>query len=82
MTEQTKQVHRKKLQGTVISNKMTGTVVVRVDRLVAHPIYKKRSTVSKNYMVHYEGEPPQEGDRLIIEETRPISKNKRWKAVK
>lgn len=76
------QVHRKKLQGTVVSNKMTGTIVVRVDRLVAHPIYKKRYTISKNYMVHYDEGGFQEGDRVTIEETRPVSKNKRWRVKK
>lgn len=81
MPSSKEQIHRKKLQGTIISNKMTGTLVVRVDRLVAHPIYKKRYTISKNYMAHYDQGEFQEGGLVMIEETRPISKNKRWRVI-
>ena len=75
------QTNIKKLRGTVVSNKMDKTVVVRVDRLVAHPIYKKRRTVSKKYLVHYEEGELNEGDKVIIGETRPMSKRKRWQVI-
>ncbi len=69
----------KKFQGTVVSNKMDKTIVVEVSRVKIHPLYKKRYTVSKRYKVH---DPKQEAkieDRVIFEECRPLSKDKRWR---
>lgn len=70
------------LIGKVISNKMLKTLVVRVERIKEHPKYKRRYRVSKNYKVHNEKGDYQIGDKILIEECRPISKDKRWKAVK
>lgn len=75
-------VRRKKLQGTVVSDKMQNTVVVEVNRIVAHPIYKKRRAISKRYKAHCKTGEYTEGDRVEIEETKPISKDKRWKVIK
>lgn len=72
---------KRQLTGTIVSNKMPKTVVVRVERLKEHPKYKKRYKVSKKYKAHTEGE-YQIGDRVIIEECRPISKQKRWQVIK
>lgn len=72
-------VNKKRLFGVVISNKMQKTLVVRVTRLVAHPIYKKRVTISKNYKTHYDGGEYKIGDKVTIEETKPKSKDKKWK---
>jgi len=72
---------KKQLTGTITSNKMAKTVVVRVERLKEHPKYKKRYKVSKKYKVHTNQE-HQIGDRVTIEECRPISKEKKWKVIK
>jgi len=71
----------KRLKGEVVSNKMQKTLVVRVNRLVAHPKYKKRKIVSKRYKAHYDSGEYKIGDRIEIEETRPLSKDKRWKII-
>jgi small subunit ribosomal protein S17 len=70
-----------KLQGTVVSDKMEKTVVVKVERIKEHPRYKKRYKVHKNYKAHDEKGEYKEGDVVIIEETRPISKDKRWRVI-
>ncbi|MDW8237467.1 MAG: 30S ribosomal protein S17 [Aquificaceae bacterium] len=73
---------KKEFVGKVISAKMQKTVVVRVDRKVAHPVYKKHIIKSKNYHVHDASGICSEGDLVLIRETRPISKTKRWVVVK
>lgn len=72
---------RRKLQGTVISDKMQKTVVVRVDRMKMHPKYKKRYTVSSKFKAHDEKGEYHVGDKVVIEETRPLSRDKRWRVV-
>lgn len=69
------------LRGTVVSNKMDKTAVVRVDRQVKHPIYEKIITKFTRLYVHDENNQCQEGDEVIIQETSPISKLKCWKLV-
>lgn len=71
----------KRLRGTVVSNAMQKTLVVRVDRLIEHPKYKKRYTVSRRYKVHYDEGDYNLGDLVTIQESRPISKEKRWRVV-
>ncbi len=66
------------LQGVVISDKSDKTVVVRVERRFAHPLYKKTVRSNKNYHAHDETNSVKTGDIVRIEECRPISKNKRW----
>ncbi len=73
---------KKQLQGTVVSNKMAKTVVVKVERVKEHPKYKRRYKVHKKYKAHVESGEYKVGDRVIIEESRPISKDKRWRVVK
>ena len=73
---------KKQLTGTVISNKMQKTVVVRVERLKEHPKYKRRFRVHKKYKAHDEKGEYKAGDKVIIEECRPISKDKRWRVIK
>lgn len=70
-----------KFKGKVISNKMQKTVVVEVSRLKKHPIYKKYMKLSKRYKAHAE-EPIEDGKTVIIESTKPISKDKKWKVIK
>lgn len=66
------------LTGRVVSNKMQKTVVVAVTALKAHPKYHKRLKSTKKYQAHHEGSPLNIGDVVMIEESRPISKNKNW----
>jgi small subunit ribosomal protein S17 len=72
---------RKRVVGTVLSNKMAQTVVVQVTRLVRHPMYQRVMRRMKKFKVHVPGEKPQVGDEVRIEETRPVSKDKRWRLV-
>ena len=72
----------KTLEGVVKSAKMTKTVVVEVVRRVAHPQYGKFVMHRKRYKAHDEHSTSKVGDRVIIVETRPISKEKRWKIAK
>ncbi len=72
---------RRRLKGIVLSDKMDKTVVVGVDVLKEHPKYKKRYKSSTRYKVHDEKNEAKEGDRVIIEETRPLSKGKRWRLI-
>jgi small subunit ribosomal protein S17 len=72
---------KRTLQGVVVSDKQTKTVVVRVDRRFTHPIYKKTIRTSKNYHAHDEKEEFSIGDVVWIEESKPISKLKRWAVV-
>jgi small subunit ribosomal protein S17 len=72
---------RKQRVGEVISNKMTKTIVVRVERRFAHPRFKKVVTGYKKFYAHDEKTEAKVGDRVRIEETRPLSKLKRWRLV-
>jgi small subunit ribosomal protein S17 len=68
----------RKLQGTVVSNKMQKTVVIRVDRLKKHPKYQKYYRVSRKFKAHDEKNEYKVGDMVEIQEIRPLSKDKRW----
>lgn len=72
----------RRLQGTVISTAMSKTVVVRVDRRVAHEKYGKYYTISKKFKVHDETGAAHMGDMVEIEECRPISRDKNWRYLK
>ena len=74
--------HRQRKIGVVTSDKMQKTVVVTVERLVMHPLYKKYIKRRRKFMAHDEHEIAREGDVVLIEETRPLSKRKRWRVVK
>ena len=69
------------LKGVVVSDKMDKTVVVSVSRFVKHPLYGKFYKVSKKYKAHDEGNVYKIGDKVEIVETRPISKDKRFKVI-
>jgi small subunit ribosomal protein S17 len=73
---------KRQLSGTVISNKMPKTVVVKVERIKKHPRYQRRYRVHKKYKAHDEKGEYQVGDRVIIEECRPLSKEKKWQVIK
>jgi small subunit ribosomal protein S17 len=72
---------RKIRVGVVVSDKMQKTVVVRIDRRVPHPIYGKMVTRSKKFKAHDEDNSAKTGDTVRIAETRPLSKDKRWRVV-
>ncbi|MFA5996992.1 MAG: 30S ribosomal protein S17 [Candidatus Paceibacterota bacterium] len=72
---------RKQLQGTVVSDKMMKTVTVLVNRFVKHPKYGKFMNISKKYKAHDEEGAYKMGDKVTIEECRPISKDKSFKVI-
>ena len=69
------------LQGTVVSDKMNKTIVVKVERRVMHPVYKKFVRKSKKYHAHDESNQFKAGDSVRIRECRPLSRTKRWEVV-
>jgi small subunit ribosomal protein S17 len=69
------------LQGVVVSDKNDKTVVVRVERRFAHPLFQKTVRRSKKYKAHDENNAYKVGDTVSIEECAPISKDKRWTVV-
>lgn len=71
--------NRKTQVGIVVSDKMDKTVVVKVDRLVKHPVYNKYIRRSAKFKAHDENNECKTGDRVLIVETRPLSKDKFWK---
>jgi len=73
---------RKQRVGEVVSDKMTKTIVVRVQRRFPHPQYKKIVTSYKKFYAHDEKAEAKIGDTVCIEESRPLSKLKRWTLVK
>lgn len=73
--------NRKMETGVIISNKMQNTVVVKVERSMRHPRYGKVVRRAKKYYAHHDGLTLKEGDQVRIQETRPLSKLKRWRVV-
>ncbi|MEW5791223.1 MAG: 30S ribosomal protein S17 [Pseudomonadota bacterium] len=73
---------KRTVAGKVVSNKMDRTIVVLVERQIQHPIYKKYVRRSNKLHAHDENNVCQEGDEVLIEECRPISKTKSWRLVK
>jgi small subunit ribosomal protein S17 len=73
--------HRKERLGEVISNKMAKTIVVRVERRFRHPKFKKVVTHYRKFYAHDEKSEARIGDRVRIQETRPLSKTKCWRLV-
>lgn len=72
---------RKVRVGSVVSDKMDRTIVVSVERRFAHPLYGKQVTRHKRYYAHDQDNEARVGDVVRITETRPLSKNKRWRLV-
>lgn len=73
---------KKKLQGIVVSDKMNKTVVVEVESVIEHPKYKRRYKSHKRYKAHDEKQEYHTGDAVLIEETKPMSKDKNWIVLK
>ncbi|MBR3584368.1 MAG: 30S ribosomal protein S17 [Kiritimatiellae bacterium] len=80
MANETRNV-RKTRTGVVVSDAMDKTVVVSVERRITHPVYGKIMRRSKKYYAHDENNEAKKGDKVSIEETRPLSKTKRWRLV-
>jgi small subunit ribosomal protein S17 len=76
--ESKEKTDRKKIIGVVVKDKMEKTVVVEVERSFKHPIYHKYVQTKKRYKAHDEGNRCAVGDRVVIAESRPLSKEKRW----
>lgn len=72
---------RKTRIGTVVSDKMQKTVVVAVERVVEHPAYGRRMRLSETFKAHNENDEAHTGDKVRIMETRPLSRDKRWRVV-
>ncbi|PJE57602.1 MAG: 30S ribosomal protein S17 [Candidatus Portnoybacteria bacterium CG10_big_fil_rev_8_21_14_0_10_38_18] len=73
-----KNTNKRILKGTVVSAKMDKTIVVSVERIKEHPQYRRRYRVFKKYKVHDPENKYHIGDKVVIQECRPISKDKRW----
>jgi small subunit ribosomal protein S17 len=73
---------KRQIKGTVVANKMAKTVVVAITRLKEHKKYQKRYRVTKRYQAHDENNSCQVGDLVLLQESRPLSKNKHWRVVK
>lgn len=73
---------KRQLLGTVVSDKMDKTVTVLVERLVKHPLYKKYVRRRAKFAAHDETNACNIGDRVLISESRPLSKNKKWRISK
>lgn len=76
-----KEIQKRRLEGVVVSDKMQKTIVVRVDRRKTHPKYFKQYTASRRFKVHDERETCKVGDRIVFEECKPMSKDKRWRVI-
>lgn len=76
-----KKVNRKTIQGVVVSDKMDKTITVLVTSKKKHPIYKKYTTYTKKYKAHDEKNDAHIGDTVVIQEVRPISKDKHFKLL-
>jgi small subunit ribosomal protein S17 len=72
---------KRQLQGTVVSDKNDKTIVVKVERRFTHPVLKKTVRRTKNYQAHDAENRFKVGDNVLIEESKPISKSKRWVVV-
>lgn len=72
---------RKTIAGEVVSNKMDKTIVVKVEKYVSHPLYAKKVKVSKKYQAHDAENACDIGDKVLIMETKPLSRHKHWRLV-
>ncbi len=82
MADQRRVANRRKVRlGTIVSDGMDRTVVVSVERILAHPLYGKQVRRRKRYHAHDENNEYRTGDIVRIEETRPLSKLKRWRVL-
>lgn len=81
MADKIARTERKQRIGRVVSDRMNKSITVAVDRQIKHPIYGKFITKTTKYMTHDENNDAHIGDTVRIMETRPLSKNKRWRLI-
>ncbi len=81
MTLEVKKTTKRRFEGVVVSDAMAKTIVVRIDRVKLHPKYQKQYKVSRRFKVHDEEKKYHIGDKVVFEECKPISKDKRWRVV-
>lgn len=81
MNAKTNQSKKRKITGVVVSDKMQKTRVVAVERLKKHPKYLKYYKVTMKFKAHDEANAYKTGDKVVIEESRPLSRDKRWTIV-
>lgn len=81
MEKETKKVNKRKLEGIVVSEKMAKTRIVEVSRLTKHPRFHKYYKVTKRFAAHDEEGKYKLGDFVAIEETKPLSRTKRWRII-
>jgi small subunit ribosomal protein S17 len=81
MTESKVQSHKRKLEGVITSDKMMKTRVVSVSRMKKHPKYLKYYKVTTKFKAHDEKNEYKTGDKVVIEESRPLSRDKRWTII-
>ncbi len=72
---------KRRFKGVVVSDKMDKTIVVKIDKIKVHPVYKKRYKVSKKYKVHDRKNEAKVGNQVVFEECRPLSRDKRWRLI-
>lgn len=72
---------KRKLEGTIVSDKMNKTRVVEIARLKMHPRYKKYYKITRRFKAHDEKNEYKTGEKVVIEEIRPLSKDKRWRII-
>ncbi|MBI5648718.1 MAG: 30S ribosomal protein S17 [Ignavibacteriae bacterium] len=77
-----KRAFRKTRTGIVVSTKMNKTITVSIERQVPHPLYRKYFKKTKKFLAHDEHETAALGDKVLIMETRPLSRHKRWRLVR
>ena len=82
MSEKVKRNERKTRIGKVVSDKMNKTITVAIEELVQHKLYKKSVKRTVKFKAHDENNEAHVGDKVLIMETRPLSKDKRWRLVK
>lgn len=78
---QAKIIHRRRLSGVIVSDKMINTVVVKVVTVKMHPKYKKQYHLSRKYKAHVLNKDYKVGDEVVMEACRPLSKDKRWRVA-
>lgn len=72
---------KRKLKGTIVSDKMNKTRIIAIERMKKHPKYQKYYKITARFKAHDENNEYKVGDQIIIEETKPLSKDKRWKII-
>lgn len=77
-----KKINKREMEAYVVSDKMDKTVVVQIKKRVQHPVFKKYYTVRKKYKAHDEENSCHNGDKVLIRQCRPLSREKRWVVIK